>query len=49
MFEAFYAKHLAKRLLYDNSASLDLEKTMISTLKSDDSKSALPTHGPLLS
>lgn len=33
VFEAFYKKDLAKRLLYDKSASLDLEKSMISKLK----------------
>lgn len=33
VFEAFYNKDLAKRLLYDKSASLDLEKSMISKLK----------------
>lgn len=33
VFEAFYKKNLAKRLLYDKSASLDLEKSMISKLK----------------
>lgn len=33
VFEAFYKKDLAKRLLHDKSASLDLEKSMISKLK----------------
>eukprot|EP00178_Gracilaria_changii_P023638 TRINITY_DN714_c0_g1_i1.p1 TRINITY_DN714_c0_g1~~TRINITY_DN714_c0_g1_i1.p1 ORF type:complete len:807 (-),score=120.10 TRINITY_DN714_c0_g1_i1:3888-6188(-) len=35
VFEAFYNKDLAKRLLYDKSASLDLEKSMISKLKQE--------------
>lgn len=35
VFEAFYKKDLAKRLLYDKSASLDLEKSMISKLKAE--------------
>lgn len=35
VFEAFYKKDLAKRLLYDKSASLDLEKSMISKLKTE--------------
>lgn len=33
VFEAFYKKDLSKRLLNDKSASLDLEKSMISKLK----------------
>lgn len=35
VFEAFYNKDLAKRLLYEKSASLDLEKNMISKLKAE--------------
>jgi len=35
VFEAFYKKDLAKRLLLDKSASMDLEKTMISKLKTE--------------
>lgn len=35
VFEAFYKKDLSKRLLYDKSASLDLEKSMISKLKTE--------------
>ncbi|GJQ15438.1 hypothetical protein GpartN1_g7229.t1 [Galdieria partita] len=35
VFEAFYKKDLAKRLLLGKSASLDLEKTMISKLKAE--------------
>ena len=33
MFEAFYKKDLSKRLLLDKSASVDVEKAMISKLK----------------
>jgi len=35
VFEAFYKKDLAKRLLLDKSASMDLEKAMISKLKTE--------------
>jgi len=35
IFEAFYKKDLAKRLLFQKSASLDLEKLMISKLKQE--------------
>lgn len=35
VFEAFYKKDLCKRLLYDKSASMDLEKSMISKLKAE--------------
>jgi cullin 4 len=35
VFEAFYKKDLSKRLLYDKSASHDLEKLMISKLKAE--------------
>lgn len=35
VFEAFYKKDLSKRLLYDKSASHDLEKVMISKLKAE--------------
>jgi hypothetical protein len=34
VFEAFYKKDLAKRLLLGRSASMDAEKLMISKLKS---------------
>jgi hypothetical protein len=34
VFEAFYKKDLAKRLLLGKSASIDSEKSMISKLKS---------------
>lgn len=34
VFEAFYKKDLAKRLLLQKSASFDAEKSMISKLKS---------------
>lgn len=33
MFEAFYKKDLAKRLLVGKSASVDAEKSMLSKLK----------------
>jgi hypothetical protein len=33
VFEAFYKSHLAKRLLYGKSASIDLEKSMLAKLK----------------
>lgn len=33
MFEAFYKKDLAKRLLLGKSASIDAEKSMISKVK----------------
>jgi len=35
VFEAFYKKDLAKRLLLDKSASIDAEKSMIAKLKSE--------------
>ena len=35
VFEAFYKKDLAKRLLLDRSASMDLEKSVVSKLKSE--------------
>jgi cullin-4 len=35
VFEAFYKKHLAKRLLLGKSASADAEKSMISKLKTE--------------
>ena len=35
MFEAFYKKDLAKRLLLGKSASIDAEKSMISKLKAE--------------
>ena len=37
MFEAFYKKDLAKRLLVGKSASVDAEKSMLSKLKQGDS------------
>jgi hypothetical protein len=33
IFEAFYKKHLSKRLLLGKSASYDLEKSMLAKLK----------------
>lgn len=33
VFEAFYKTHLARRLLLGKSASMDMEKSMISRLK----------------
>lgn len=33
IFEAFYTKELAKRLLLNKSASVDAEKAMLSKLK----------------
>lgn len=35
MFEAFYKKDLAKRLLLGRSASIDAEKAMITKLKAE--------------
>lgn len=35
MFEAFYKKDLAKRLLVGKSASVDAEKSMLSKLKQE--------------
>eukprot|EP00967_Tisochrysis_lutea_P133881 scaffold235726_cov17-Tisochrysis_lutea.AAC.2 len=35
VFEAFYKKDLAKRLLLGKSASIDAEKTMIAKLKAE--------------
>mmetsp|Transcript_28636 Transcript_28636/g.50915 ORF Transcript_28636/g.50915 Transcript_28636/m.50915 type:complete len:736 (-) Transcript_28636:3689-5896(-) len=35
IFEAFYCKRLAKRLLYDNSISNDIEHSLITKLKSE--------------
>lgn len=35
MFEAFYKKDLAKRLLLGKSASIDVEKQLISKLKTE--------------
>lgn len=35
IFEAFYKKHLAKRLLLNKSASADLERSMLSKLKAE--------------
>jgi len=35
VFEAFYKKDLAKRLLLSKSASLDAEKSMIAKLKTE--------------
>ena len=35
IFEAFYKKHLAKRLLLGKSASYELEKSMLSKLKTE--------------
>jgi predicted kinase len=36
VFEAFYKKDLAKRLLLGKSASIDAEKSMISKVKNVD-------------
>jgi hypothetical protein len=33
IFEAFYKKYLSKRLLYGKSANFDMEKIMLSKLK----------------
>lgn len=38
VFEAFYKKDLAKRLLVGKSASVDAEKSMLSKLKHGESK-----------
>lgn len=35
MFEAFYKKDFAKRLLMDKSSSIDVEKSMIAKLKAE--------------
>eukprot|EP01104_Vermistella_antarctica_P009983 TRINITY_DN2631_c0_g1_i2.p1 TRINITY_DN2631_c0_g1~~TRINITY_DN2631_c0_g1_i2.p1 ORF type:complete len:553 (+),score=165.07 TRINITY_DN2631_c0_g1_i2:809-2467(+) len=35
VFQAFYKRHLAKRLLHSKSASIDAEKSMISMLKTE--------------
>lgn len=35
MFESYYKRHLAKRLLFNKSSSDDLEKSMISKLKTE--------------
>ena len=37
VFEAFYKKDLAKRLLLGKSASVDAEKSMLSKLKQGES------------
>lgn len=45
VFEAFYKKDLAKRLLVGKSASVDAEKSMLSKLKHGPfNPSALDTH-----
>ncbi len=36
VFQKFYSKQLAKRLVYQNSASDDAEASMISKLKVDN-------------
>lgn len=41
VFEAFYKKDLAKRLLVGKSASVDAEKSMLSKLKHGQSNSAV--------
>ena len=40
VFEAFYKKDLAKRLLIGKSASVDAEKSMLSKLKQGENKSS---------
>lgn len=42
MFEAFYKKDLAKRLLVGKSASVDAEKSMLSKLKHGEWKVSGP-------
>ena len=42
VFEAFYKKDLAKRLLVGKSASVDSEKSMLSKLKAECGAGKLP-------
>lgn len=42
VFEAFYKKDLAKRLLLGKSASVDAEKSMLSKLKQGKKELSLP-------
>ena len=44
VFEAFYKKDLAKRLLVGKSASVDAEKSMLSKLKHGESLVQYPTN-----
>lgn len=44
MFEAFYKRDLAKRLLLGKSSSFDLEKSMISKLKVTDRSTGRPQN-----
>ena len=44
MFEAFYKKDLAKRLLLGKSASFDAEKSMLLKLKQGMQLEMLATH-----
>lgn len=52
VFEAFYKKDLAKRLLLNKSASADLERSMLSKLKTGEGSETWHTcpgsHGLLL-
>lgn len=45
MFEAFYKKDLAKRLLVGKSASVDAEKSMLSKLKHGEWNVSGPGEG----
>lgn len=44
VFEAFYKKDLAKRLLVGKSASVDAEKSMLSKLKHGPFNPSAPRH-----
>ena len=46
VFEAFYKRDLAKRLLLGRSASIDAEKSMIAKLKARPRAAAPPRHVP---
>lgn len=45
VFEAFYKKDLAKRLLVGKSASVDAEKSMLSKLKHGQFNPSASLHG----
>uniref|UniRef100_A0A6N2MLS6 Cullin family profile domain-containing protein n=1 Tax=Salix viminalis TaxID=40686 RepID=A0A6N2MLS6_SALVM len=47
VFEAFYKKDLAERLLLGKSASIDAEKSMISKLKTECGSQYWPTYPPM--
>lgn len=47
VFEAFYKKDLAKRLLVGKSASVDAEKSMLSKLKHGESSVMSPIYTEL--